>query len=265
MMMTIHCIAKLEVCSYYAAKLGTPGHDTHQSIESFSKRHLKTLNLIDMVISVYKFANLGQLLSTLGLFVIVTFQTRFSFDYSIVLIFVLIMIQLFLYCSASELVYSAVSFMHFTSICDDSVNLIYLVRQTPVYSLQHALVWNRRHQNSKEDPFHADGDAEKESLFRRWFQCHEYGDLCKHNQLWLQLLDMPQERGLMFMCLRRKLEAYSKKSFIVKLVKHLNMSVSLLHKVDVVNKIGKWKCWIFKFSAIFQQSNAFLSATFFST
>lgn len=81
MMMAIHCIAKLEVCSHYAAKLGTPGHDSHQSIETFSKRHLKTLNLIDMVISVYKFANLGQLLSMLGLFVIVTFQARFSFDY----------------------------------------------------------------------------------------------------------------------------------------------------------------------------------------
>lgn len=42
------------------------------------------------------------------------------------------------------------------------------------------------------------------------------------------------------------------------------MSVLLLHKVDVVNKIVKWKCWIFEFSAIFQQKNAFLSATFFS-
>lgn len=101
-MMTLHCIAKLDVCCSYASKLGTPGHDTRRNIVDFAKHHLRTLDLIRTVSSIYNIVNLGQILTALGLFVVIGFQARDGLEYPLIVMIAFFLLQLFMYCSMSE-------------------------------------------------------------------------------------------------------------------------------------------------------------------
>lgn len=103
-LMSRYFIAKLEVCCHHASKLCYFTADVSQSIliERFVKRHLKILNMIDTANSIYKFINIGQLLSALGLFVVVTLQIRYGLDFPLMIMFMAVMVQLLLYCYLSE-------------------------------------------------------------------------------------------------------------------------------------------------------------------
>lgn len=112
LLMSRHSIMKLEVCCHHAETLCDFTADVSQSlmVKKFTKRHLKVLNMIELANSIYKYMNLGQLLTALGLFVVVTFQTRFGVDYILSIIFTCSMLQLFFYCYLSDRVYSMVKF-----------------------------------------------------------------------------------------------------------------------------------------------------------
>lgn len=110
-LVTLHCASQIKVCCHYASKLADFDSEEAQAIaiDEFTKMHSKALKLIGIINSIFKFSNFGQLLSTLGLFVVVTFQARFDIDYCVLMVFVSSMCLLFMYCFLSEYISTMVT------------------------------------------------------------------------------------------------------------------------------------------------------------
>lgn len=115
-MTSLYCVIKLKVSCHYASIIGDFNNDSFNTEESQSslidgcvEKHLKVLDLIEMIDLIYQFISLAQIVSTLGFFVAICFQTRFGINFYNIVIFVAVLFQLFCYCFFGELVSSMVS------------------------------------------------------------------------------------------------------------------------------------------------------------
>lgn len=115
MMIVLYCISKLKVCCQYALKVADCETEEAQStaVNELIKMHLRFLNLIDAINSIFEVSNFGQLLSTLGFIVLLSFRARFGIDYCLVFLFISLMLQLFVYCYLSEWVVTLVKYILF--------------------------------------------------------------------------------------------------------------------------------------------------------
>lgn len=105
MMIALYCITKLKMYCKLASEL--TGID--EEINDLAKKHLKLIEFIAVANSALEYSILFQLSTALGLFVFGSFQVRHGFDYCVGIMFIAVMIQLFLYCLLSELIYTMVS------------------------------------------------------------------------------------------------------------------------------------------------------------
>lgn len=71
-------------------------------IDSLVEKHTRVLKTMDSLDSVYQGYNLIQIISTFGLFVVVTLQIRLAFSLFAVGTMIIAASQLFLYCAISE-------------------------------------------------------------------------------------------------------------------------------------------------------------------
>lgn len=108
MTISLHCVTKLQAYGRLASKL-FDNTENSSKIDELVRKHLKLVNLIEMANSSFDCAMFCQLISTLGLFVTVSFQLNYGLDYCVTLVFVLVMAQLFIYCFLSECIYTTVS------------------------------------------------------------------------------------------------------------------------------------------------------------
>lgn len=104
MLITLYCITKLRVYCKLASEL--TGDD--EEIKSFSRNHLKLVELISIADSALQSSIFIQLMSALGLFAFGSFQVRHGVDGCIAITFTAIMLQLSLYCFLSEYIYTLV-------------------------------------------------------------------------------------------------------------------------------------------------------------
>lgn len=102
-MIALHCTTKLKAYCRLASELANV-----EKIHEFAEKHLELLQLIETAKSVFDVINLCQLLTTLGLFVVICFQMRYGVDYLIVILIFAAAVQLFFYCFLSERIYTLV-------------------------------------------------------------------------------------------------------------------------------------------------------------
>lgn len=101
----LHCITKLKSFCQEALRLtGDPSQ-----LDKFAAKHQKLIEFVEIANSVFEIGIICQLLTALGLFVVLSFQMRYGVSYYVAIILVGTFFQLFLYCFLSECMYTKVS------------------------------------------------------------------------------------------------------------------------------------------------------------
>lgn len=109
-LISLYFIAKLTVLSNSATSFGCFDDDNEQYkyIDKFIERHNKILGLIEDANSVFKIANLGQIMTAMSLLASAVIQVQTSLNSAMVLVSGVIIFQLFSYCLVGEYVAKAV-------------------------------------------------------------------------------------------------------------------------------------------------------------
>lgn len=105
MHIALHCRTELKALCSIASDLVD---GSSAQIDDFASKHLSLMNFIESANSVFHIAICGQLLTALGLFVVISFQTRFGIDFCAAFVLLAIAIQLFFFCFLSECIYDTV-------------------------------------------------------------------------------------------------------------------------------------------------------------
>lgn len=111
-------MSKFAICSHYATSIGDftiEGLKTERSqsdlVERLSGKHSQTLELMNIAESIYKFMNLGQLLTALAIFVSALFLIKTDVDVIISAAACAVAVQMFVYCFLGQCVSSSVRFV----------------------------------------------------------------------------------------------------------------------------------------------------------
>lgn len=171
-MIILYCASQIKVCCHHASKLADNSAEESQaiSIDKFIKMHLRVLKLMRTINSIFEIANFGQLLSTFGLFVVLSFQTQFGIDYRLLIIFSSIMLQLFVYCYLSERICTLVRTIKFVNGISRFFSIWYFftVPDAPVFTLLIKVVQHRKHRFKEENFIHIPHDARRERSLDSW-------------------------------------------------------------------------------------------------
>jgi 7tm Odorant receptor len=118
-MISIHIIAKLKVCCNYVSTIGDFDNSNNHSEVSQSKlihscvqKHLEILKIINETISIFKFVNLAQVMTTLILLVVVSIQFNVAINDGVMVIvgvFLACLFQFFAYCFFGQQISTMVS------------------------------------------------------------------------------------------------------------------------------------------------------------
>lgn len=170
LMIALYSVTKLKAQGRTATQL--TGDD--EEINSFAKTHLRLIEFISIANSAIKNSILSQFLSALGLFVFGTFQIHGGFDYSVLVMLVPVLFQVFLHCFLSQCVYTLVRLR----ILNIFIYIWFplLERGTQVFTLLCEVV---RHEQlgKEENPVHADDDATTAGIHDNGSLANEFGDV----------------------------------------------------------------------------------------
>lgn len=112
-MFSLHCISMLDVCCHQTGKIGdfdvVCEIDQAKFVDDLIQIHTKTLNLVRITSSIYNFSNLGHLLCSMSLVVVLLFQMQTSVDIITILLLGILFIQLFSCCFIGQCVSTMVS------------------------------------------------------------------------------------------------------------------------------------------------------------
>lgn len=107
MHIALHCKTELKAFCTIASNL-VDGDDNSAQIDDFVSKHLSLMRFVESANSVFQIAICGQLLTALGLFVVISFQVRFGIDFCAAFVLLAIAVQLFFFCFLSECIYDTV-------------------------------------------------------------------------------------------------------------------------------------------------------------
>ena len=171
-MLSLHCIAKLAVCCRHAEKVGDFDeiceNDQAKFIDNLIQIHTKTLELMKTTDSIYEISNLGQLLCTMSLVVVLVFQIQTTADKIVIIILVTVLFQLFSYCFLGECVSVMVSWSLNKLITINEFFHMFSVWKTWNVALLLKVVRNLKHCNEEEDSVNADDDARIQRILSWW-------------------------------------------------------------------------------------------------